>query len=63
MLSVARDLGQLTKTGNLLFFNKYVHEGYLLKNYVKKLKEVSVKLVVTESFVHDGVMGVNVPFV
>eukprot|EP00171_Calliarthron_tuberculosum_P004012 IDg4012t1 len=63
MFAAARELGRLRQTGTPLFFNKYVHEGYLLKNYVKTLKEVSVTLVDTESLVHDGVMGVNVPVV
>ena len=63
MFAVARELGRLTATGTPLFFNKYVHQGYLLKNYVKTLKDVSLTLVDTESLVHDGVMGVNVPVV
>ena len=46
-----------------MFFSKYVHKGYLLKNYVKTLMEVMVKLVDTNSLVHDREMGVNVPVV
>jgi hypothetical protein len=63
MFAAAQKLGRLTQAGASVFFSKYVHEGYLLKNYVKTLKEVSVTLVDTKSLVHDGVMGVNVPVV
>ena len=63
MFAVAQELGQLTEAGSCVFFSKYVHKGYLLKNYVKTLMKVMVTLVDTDSLVHNGVMGVNVPVV
>ena len=63
MFAVAQELGKLTEAGSRVFFSKYVHKGYLLKNYVKTIKEVMVTRVDTNSLVHNGVMGVNVPAV
>ena len=63
MFAVAQELGKLTEAGSCVFFSKYVHKGYLLKNYAKTLKEVMVTLVDTNSLFHDGVMGVNMPVV
>ena len=61
MFAVAQKLRRLTQVGAQLFFKKYAHKGYVLKNYVETLKDVSLTLVDTESLVPDGVMGVNVP--
>ena len=61
MFAAAQKLERLTQVGAPLFFEKYVHKGYLLKNYLDTLNDVALTLVDTESLVPDGVMGVNVP--
>ena len=61
MFAAAQVLRRLTKDEAPLFYNKYVHKGYLLSNYVNTLKGVLLTLVDTDSLAPDGVMGVNVP--